>query len=301
MHQGSDLSQLLFNRDDAGEVFQIPIVNFAGCFVRCSGLGANQCLWAAAALGDVGAIAAVAVDYAVQVLPPGLGHWKSGLWLFWISQEFCQSLAVFALAGKVCGATIVQRLLRRRSHAVFQFAAAGTQPLRNRGTRGRKLAELFFQCEDSRQVCVGQVVLATRPSMFDQATQRFLRADGDIAVTRERSSAARSTSRPANPACPIRCRTPRPLAPPAHITARIPQCVRSPCRVACREFAASPRYGRWSPPWKLRSQSPAVSRTAASRASCRICQRLVELHDSIGRHCLGQKPLNKGWIIQLTQ
>jgi hypothetical protein len=59
MHHGWDLGQLLFNRDDAGEVFRIPIVDSAGCFVRCSGLRANQCLWAAAALGDVGAIVAV--------------------------------------------------------------------------------------------------------------------------------------------------------------------------------------------------------------------------------------------------
>ena len=32
-----------------------------------------------------------------------------------------------------------------------------------------------------------------------------------------------------------------------------------------------------------------------------LAERLVELHYSIGRHCLGQKPLNKGRIIQLTK
>ena len=58
----------LFDRDDAGEVFPIALVDLARGVIRRSCLGANQCMGAANMLGDVSAVAPVAVDYPVEVL-----------------------------------------------------------------------------------------------------------------------------------------------------------------------------------------------------------------------------------------
>jgi len=85
------LSSLLFNRSDA-------VVDLALSFVRGCGLGANQCVGTATALGHVGAVTVVAADDLVQVLAAMFGKRKACLAFVWISEERGELTAIAAIA-----------------------------------------------------------------------------------------------------------------------------------------------------------------------------------------------------------
>ncbi len=144
----ASLGPLPLQRSDSGQVLQVPLVDLAGRFMRRGGFRADQREGSAASLRDMGAIATIGVDDAVQMAAAFLGHGKAGLLAVRIGQEGTQRATVGTLARQLVGTPVVGRLLRRLGRAVFQLAAAGGQPTRNGRVAAGQFCQPRFQSKD---------------------------------------------------------------------------------------------------------------------------------------------------------
>src|ERR687884_682877 len=70
----NSLTNLLLQGLKARQILFVTLVNLAGSFVRGGGFCAHQGLRAAAAVGDMREITAVAIDNLMQMLPTLLPH-----------------------------------------------------------------------------------------------------------------------------------------------------------------------------------------------------------------------------------
>ena len=106
------LTALLCQCLKARQKLFVTLVHLAGRFVRGCGFRANQGLRAAAAVGDMREITAVAIDHLMQMLPTLLPHAETMHGLLGVGQECAQLATVATVAGQLGGAAIIRRFDR---------------------------------------------------------------------------------------------------------------------------------------------------------------------------------------------
>src|SRR4029453_4116799 len=131
------LTNLLLQCLKARQILFVTLVNLAGSFVRGGGFRANQGLRAAAAVGDMREITAVAIDHLMQMLPTLLPHAETMHGLLGVGQECAQLATVATVAGQRGGAAIIRRFDRYLRDACCQLGPTRRQPVgERRGGRG---------------------------------------------------------------------------------------------------------------------------------------------------------------------
>src|SRR5215831_1157342 len=116
----------------AREKLLVSLIHLASRFIRGRGLGTDQGLRAAAALGHMRQITAVALDDPMQMLPAILAHAKTVHRLIGVVQKGAQLPAVIAVARQLRRAAIIRGLYRLVLDARGQLGPACRQPVRDR-------------------------------------------------------------------------------------------------------------------------------------------------------------------------